>query len=100
MSLNPFAAIAKMFSGTVKTLTTGQNVTVDARGTLLTIITAGGTANVSRVDSADASADVGSGEPNNTAIAANTRTTVSGLEWGFYRITSTGGTLRYFSQNS
>jgi len=96
--LNPFAAIARMFSGTVQTLNSGASITLDVRGQFLTVITAAGTANVSCVNDASASADA-SETAANEAVAAATKQTFSGVEWGFRRLTATGGALRYYCYN-
>lgn len=97
MAINPFGALARMFSGSVKTLAASSSITVDARGSFLTVIVpTGGTVDISRVDSASASAHT-TGAQNAQTLAANTRTTFSGLEWGFYRLTANTQPARYFS---
>lgn len=77
------------------TLTDGQAIVVQALGrSVLTVIAeAGATATVSRVDAIDASAHT-TGSHNQFEVAATNRTATN-VDWAFYRISSSGGTVRW-----
>ena len=97
MSTTPYTAIDKMFSGTVRTLASGQKTNVDARGVGFGVITASGTAKISRVDD-DTTVNHGTGAGRVlTDQAATTFMFYSGIEWPFYVLEAVGGALSYFA---
>lgn len=79
----------------VRSLADGEAAVIEATDAIkLTIITgAGCTATVSRVDSRDATGHT-TGTENQFTVAATSRHE-EGADWPFYRISASGGPLRF-----
>lgn len=85
--------LVKQFGNITATVAAGASLVVDARGMqVISVITAGGTANVSRVDTDTAGADSGDTAANQSVSTA-TKLSIT-VDWPFYRITATTASCR------
>ena len=89
----PNTTDVKTFANIVAVVGAGASRVMDARGmNTISVITGGGTATVSRVDSDTAGADAAE-TAGNQSVAATTKLTIA-VDWAFYRITATTATCR------
>lgn len=83
----------KMWANIAVSVAPGGSVVVDARGmTVLSVLTGGGTATLSRVDSDTAAGDAAE-TAGNASVAATTKLSVT-VDWPFYRITAATAACR------